>query len=171
MPLAQSSFAHREVVAPVGLWERGAGASGYIPPSARVFPKPEIQPRRNWRVGPARKGALTACSLPSLVSEATTVARNAHPHRASKALATSPTGETPRPRSLAINGYARWSRLDKNSPDVETGSLPSWHLAEFPGLEVENFPSRTWPIIDRANGNFHSLDAKLANRPFGGPAI
>ncbi len=33
-----SSFAHREVVAPVGLWERGAEASGIILPSVRLFP-------------------------------------------------------------------------------------------------------------------------------------
>ncbi len=33
------SFAHREVMAPVGLWERGAEASGYTPPSVRLLPE------------------------------------------------------------------------------------------------------------------------------------
>ena len=74
MPLYDISFAHREVVAPVGLWERGAGASGYIPPSARLFPK--FLPLSGPNFGPA------------------TVTRDAHPDRASKAIATSPSGET-----------------------------------------------------------------------------
>ena len=34
---AFTSFAYRELVAPVGLWERGAEASGIIPPSARLL--------------------------------------------------------------------------------------------------------------------------------------
>ncbi len=34
----QESFARREVVASAGLWERGAEASGTIPPSARLLP-------------------------------------------------------------------------------------------------------------------------------------
>ena len=43
------SFAHREVMAPVGLWERGAEASGYSPRSAfsrrtPTTPSPEPPP-------------------------------------------------------------------------------------------------------------------------------
>ncbi len=68
-PTPSISFAHREVVAPVGLWERGAKASGYIPPLARLLtPDP---------------GALFAGKTPA-----------PEKHRAPKALATSPSGET-----------------------------------------------------------------------------
>ena len=94
MPLAPSSFAHREVVAPVGLWERGAGASGYIPPSARLFPKLKILPRQNRREDLAREGRSTPFSLAWLILAPATIVRNGRLHRASKADATSPSGET-----------------------------------------------------------------------------
>lgn len=69
-----SSFARREVVASTGLWERGAEASGIIPPSVPLLPR------------------RVAASVPT-PSEA---------HRASKALATSPSGET----DLSTNSQA-----------------------------------------------------------------
>jgi len=62
-------FAHREVVAPVGLWERGVGVSGYPLPSTRPLPK------------------HPSSIFPSLVS-------SSENHRAPKAFATSPSGET-----------------------------------------------------------------------------
>ena len=63
-----SSFARREVVAPMGLWERGAEASGNIPPSARLL-TPEPGSMFPWNVPIQEK------------------------NRAPKALATSPSGE------------------------------------------------------------------------------
>ncbi|TQV81904.1 hypothetical protein [Denitrobaculum tricleocarpae] len=66
------SFARGEVVAPAGLWERGAEASGSIPPSARLF----------------RPGGSS--NDPGVSSPGTVVHETAC---ASKALATSPSGE------------------------------------------------------------------------------
>jgi len=65
LPGKNSSFAHREVVAPVGLWERGSEALA----SGRVFP-------------PSKTGQALAC------------APSTETHRAPKAFATSPSGET-----------------------------------------------------------------------------
>lgn len=64
-----ASFARGEVVAPAGLWERGSEASGYIPPSGRSFPLSEA-------------AHASACVL------------GLEKHRAPKAAATSPSGET-----------------------------------------------------------------------------
>lgn len=74
--IPSTSFARREVVAPAGLWERGAGASGIIPPSARLLPQ----------------------------------------GRASKAFATSPSGET----SLSARQGAA---LDKHASNVSPPPL------------------------------------------------
>jgi hypothetical protein len=63
-----ASFARREVTAPAGLWERGPEASGCIPPSGRLFPLSDLAP-------------------PPAVDPRS-------PHRAPKAFAVSPSGET-----------------------------------------------------------------------------
>tara|TARA_R110002110_G_scaffold339227_1_gene549647 strand:+ start:331 stop:798 length:468 start_codon:yes stop_codon:yes gene_type:complete len=55
-------------MAPTGLWERGSEASGFIPPSGRLFPLSDLAP------------------LPAVDPQ--------HPHRAPKAHAISPSGET-----------------------------------------------------------------------------
>lgn len=65
------SFARRELVAPVGLWERGPEASGSIPPSGRLFPLSDPAP--------------VVASAPALAPAM---------RRAPKAGATSPSGET-----------------------------------------------------------------------------
>lgn len=46
-----TGFARGEVVAPTGLWERGAEASGYIPPSARLLPAGSPSPTSTSRYG------------------------------------------------------------------------------------------------------------------------
>lgn len=73
-----ASFARREVMAPAGLWERGPGASGYIPPSGRLFPLSDLAP------------------LPAVDPRS--------PHRAPKALAISPSGETGASPSRGVGG-------------------------------------------------------------------
>ena len=57
------SFACREVVAPAGFWERGAEASGYIPPSARLLPKSKTPPSQ--AVSGAPRAPKTNATPPS----------------------------------------------------------------------------------------------------------
>ncbi|HEY9080019.1 hypothetical protein [Magnetovibrio sp.] len=67
LPGNKFSFARGEVVAPVGFWERGSEASGFIPPSGRSFTPPPPAP--------------VSASAPDQ-------------SRAPKTAATSPSGET-----------------------------------------------------------------------------
>ena len=78
-----TGFAHREVMAPVGLWERGAEASGCIPPSARLFQ------------------IFLKCSGACREEKKRLV-------RAPKANAISPAGEILTLHSLAVCGGAQW---------------------------------------------------------------
>lgn len=79
---SHTSFAHREVVAPVGLWERGDEASGIIPPSSRLLPVH------------SNSHAAKDATAPTFL-------------RAPKANATSPTGETRPCRFSIVSGGAR----------------------------------------------------------------
>lgn len=78
IPSQYTSFAHREVMAPVGLWERGVEASGYIPPSARLLPLLSLTSPQGDR---SMRCPLSCLHTPGA-------------HRASKALAIPPSGGT-----------------------------------------------------------------------------
>lgn len=142
-----SSFTQREIVAPLGLWERGAGVSGYVPTSARLFPKISILSDQHRSADPALNANRVSCrstaSIPRL--EPLTNSKN---HRALKAFATSPTGETPRFSFLAVIG--------RSHP---------------PGATVDNLPISPWSIIEHAYGKYYLPVAPLENLPVEQPAI
>lgn len=96
-----TSFAPREVVAPAGLWERGAEASGYIPPSARLLP-----------IGSASSTSTSRVPASDLPPGAP---------RAPKAIATPPSGGTRRECPQGVSG---WPSLDIHASSVSPGSLP-----------------------------------------------
>ena len=104
----KTSFACREVMAPAGLWERGAEASGYIPPSARLFQSFDAEQ------GLSQGGSKS---------------------RAPKALAISPSGETTlSARRGALNPYspAKGAPLDTIARKV---TPPSKETQERRGIK------------------------------------
>ena len=98
-PGPSKSFARGEVVAPAGLWERGAEASGTIPPSARLF-----HPYSPGKGPGGAAGAAGACKSGC----------------APKALATSPSGET---NLSARSGAARSAAVAASALDIHASSV------------------------------------------------
>ena len=153
MSLCDISFAHREVVAPVGLWERGAGASGYIPPSARLFPKSLFPTRPNF--------------------EPTAIARNGRHHRASKADATSPSGETQRFQNCDVKGEFHYQsfalclafHLGKNGTEHPRFKSPPQPRSNYPETSQKRL---CFVVFDghqpKATPNQHHVDQ--ISRPF-----
>ena len=105
-PVDKFSFAHGEVVAPAGLWERGVEASDYIPPSTPLL---EASIKNSLAGDTARRESSPPLSTNSNGAR-----------RAPKASATSPTGETgaetdstpnelPRPKTLSADDDYGWN--------------------------------------------------------------